>query len=62
MDTRLAKIEIQKIRETIIDTEQKLNALYDYLHAFEEKILDQEEEEINLWFDKIRQTVLTKSA
>lgn len=61
VDTIKIKEEIQNIRNTIIISEKKLHALYDYLYAFEEKIIDKEELEIDLWFDKIRQTTISKN-
>ncbi len=61
MDTQRLRKEVERIRSHISTLEHDIRSMYDHLHEVEKKIMDKEEVDIDLWFDKIRQTAISKS-
>lgn len=61
MDSRILKKDLEEIYRKLNYIQAWANDARLMINDLEEKIIDDEEDQINLWFDKIRHTVLTKA-
>jgi len=62
MDNRTFKKDLEEINRKLNYIESWAYDARMTINDLQEKIIDNEEDRINLWFDKIRHSVLTKSA